>query len=219
MIVRVQGNNVHIEGYVNAVERLSKKLSDRFGDFMERIKAGAFRQALNENPNVRILLNHDWERDLGGTDSNLKLEEDNIGLRAVVDIDDAQVADDARKGNLVGWSFGFMDKENGVFLTEENGLPVRNVKALDLFEVSLLNREAIPAYDGTLVSVRSIEGEDKQIHISEVVEDKAEVEEIEAKEIETRETEEKNDNELADENNGAVDYTQYKKLIEEMKGK
>ena len=178
MIVRVQGENVHIEGYVNAVERLSKKLTDRFGEFMERIKAGAFGRAIKRNPNIRILLNHDWEKDLGGTDSNLKLEEDNIGLRAVVDITDPQVAEDARKGNLVGWSFGFMDRENGVFRTEEEGLPVRNVKDLDLYEVSLLNREAIPAYDGTLVTVRALDGEN--IHVSYITEDKPEVEEIRA---------------------------------------
>ena len=237
MIIRVKGDTVHIEGYVNAVERLSKTLSDRFGDFMERIKAGAFGRALKRNPNVRILLNHNWDRDLGGTDSNLKLEEDNIGLRAVVDITDSAVAEDARKGNLVGWSFGFMDRKGGVFRTEEEGLPVRNVTDLDLYEVSLLNREAIPAYDGTLVSVRSVDGNDEQIKVSDRVdirtaahhieddEDRAEPEEVQLEEeqkeepkLEERAEEEKTDNEHADEDNGAVDYTKYKKIIEEMKG-
>lgn len=214
MLIRVQGDTVHIEGYVNAVERLSKKLSDRFGDFMERIKAGAFGRALKKNPNVRILLNHDWERDLGGTDSNLKLEEDNIGLRAVVDIEDAEVARDAREGNLVGWSFGFMDDKDGVYLTEEEGLPVRNVKDLELYEVSLLNRKAIPAYDGTLVSVRSMEGEDTTYKLGETVEDSGELEEIE----ELQERAEDNDNEQANDKDGTVDYTKYKEIIAEMKG-
>lgn len=231
MIIRVKGDTVHIEGYVNAVERLSKTLSDRFGDFMERIKAGAFGRALKRNPNVRILLNHNWDRDLGGTDSNLKLEEDNIGLRAVVDITDSAVAEDARRGNLVGWSFGFMDRKGGVFRTEEEGLPVRNVTDLDLYEVSLLNREAIPAYDGTLVSVRSVDGNDEQIKVSDRVEIRTaelhiedaeeevqeEVQEEEPK-LEERAEENNTDNEHADENNGAVDYTKYKQIIEEMKG-
>ena len=237
MIIRVKGDTVHIEGYVNAVERLSKTLSDRFGDFMERIKAGAFGRALKRNPNVRILLNHNWDRDLGGTDSNLTLEEDNIGLRAVVDITDSAVAEDARKGNLVGWSFGFMDRKGGVFRTEEEGLPVRNVTDLDLYEVSLLNREAIPAYDGTLVSVRSVDGNDEQIKVSDRVEirtaelhieddeDRAEPEEVQLEEeqkeepkLEERAEENNTDNEHADEKNGAVDYTKYKQIIEEMKG-
>lgn len=234
MIVRVQGDNVHIEGYVNAVERLSKRLTDRFGEFMERIKAGAFGRAIKRNPNIRILLNHDWDRDLGGTDSNLKLEEDNIGLRAVVDITDPKVAEDARKGNLVGWSFGFTDRDNGVYRTEEEGLPVRNVKDLDLYEVSLLNREAIPAYDGTLVTVRAIDGE--QMHISHLTEDKPQVEEIraEVKEeekieepVEEEPTEEKpteeepageEDNQQTTKRSASDDYNKIKVLYDNTKG-
>ena len=224
MKVRVKGDIVEIEGYVNAVERKSKTLSDRFGDFVERIKAGAFGRALKKNPNVRILLNHNWDRDLGGTDSNLKLEEDNIGLHARATINDREVAEDARNGNLVGWSFGFADVEGGVEITQEEGLPVRNVKDLELYEVSLLNRKAIPAYDGTLVTVRADGGnvnlagveEFKDIEIDD--EDAGE-EAAEAEEMQERadEVENNNDNEHADDN-GAVDYTKYKEIIAEMKG-
>ena len=226
MKVRVKGDIVEIEGYVNAVERKSKTLTDRFGDFVERIKAGAFGRALKKNPNVRILLNHNWDRDLGGTDTNLKLEEDNIGLHAKATINDREVAEDARNGNLVGWSFGFADVEGGVEITQEEGLPVRNVKDLELYEVSLLNRKAIPAYDGTLVTVRAEGGnvnlagveEFKDIEIDD---EDAESEEVkaEAEELQERadKVENNNDNEHADDN-GAVDYTKYKEIIAEMKG-
>lgn len=231
MKVRVKDNTVYIEGYVNAVERKSKVLKDRFGDFVERIKAGAFGRALKRNPNVRILLNHNWDRDLGGTDSNLKLEEDNIGLRATATITDPEVVEDAKNGNLVGWSFGFSDMENGVDITEEEGLPVRNVKDLELYEVSLLNRKAIPAYDGTLVCVRAdgsnlnISGYEEFTDI-EIEEPAEETKEEPAEEKQEEKTpaevraedngEENNDNEHADK--GAVDYTKYKEIIEEMKG-
>ena len=57
--------------------------------------------------------------------------------------------DKAKRGDLVGWSFGFTDVDVDSHL--ENGVTVRNVKDLDLFEVSLLDRTKIPAYDGTLV--------------------------------------------------------------------
>ena len=232
MKIRVKGDSVTIEGYVNAVERKSKVLNDRFGKFVEIIKAGAFRRALKKNPNVRILLNHNWDRDLGGTDSNLKLEEDNIGLHARAVINDHEVAEDARSGNLVGWSFGFCDAEDGVTITEEDGLPVRNVRDLDLYEVSLLNRKAIPAYDGTLVTVRADGGninlagleEFKSVEIEDEepqkkAEEKEEVEEKEeAGKAEPQErAEEKEDNEHADDN-GAVDYTKYKEIIAEMEG-
>lgn len=232
MIVRVKGDSVTIEGYVNAVERKSKVLNDRFGKFVERIKAGAFGRALKKNPNVRILLNHNWDRDLGGTDSNLKLEEDSIGLHARAVIHDHEVAEDARSGNLVGWSFGFCDTEDGVTITEEDGLPVRNVRDLELFEVSLLNRKAIPAYDGTLVTVRADGGNinlagmeeftpaDKiEIEDEEPQKRAEEKEEAEKSEPQERaeEKEEKEDNEHADDN-GAVDYTKYKEIIAEMEG-
>lgn len=222
MNIRVKGDIVEIEGYVNAVERKSKTLQDRFGEFVERIKAGAFGRAIKKNPNIRILLNHDWDRDLGGTDSNLKLEEDAIGLHARATIQDAEVAEDARKGNLVGWSFGFEDVKDGVEITQEEGLPVRNVKDLELYEVSLLNRKAIPAYDGTLVTVRALDDKQTVIKRSVVYEFDGNIEidspeETEPPIEERAEVEEKQDNEHADES-GAVDYTKYKEIIAEMKG-
>ena len=155
MKINIRADSVVIEGYVNAVERASKPLFSRFGEFIEKICAGAFGRALKRNDNVRILLNHDITRDLGGTATGeLELEEDNIGLHARAVITDKQVVDDARHGNLVGWSFGFQDRDVTVMQDNETGLPFRMVKDLDLFEVSLLNREKTPAYNGTLVNVR-----------------------------------------------------------------
>jgi HK97 family phage prohead protease len=166
MKIQIREDSVTIEGYVNAVERASKPLNSRLGKFVEKICAGAFKRALGRAEDVRILLNHDWQRDLGGIkDGNLELEEDNIGLHARATITDPEVIKDARNGDLVGWSFGFDDMPNGVEETRdsETGLPFRKVRDLTLYEVSLLNRSKSPAYAGTLVNVR----DDKQIFISE----------------------------------------------------
>ena len=78
---------------------------------------------------------------------------------------------------------------------------------MDLYEVSLIDRSRIPAYDGTLVAVRSAD-DSTSINISEVTESdfNLRVEEQPANE----------DNHAAE--NGAVDYTEYHKIIEEMKG-
>jgi len=161
--IKIRGDSVEIEGYVNAVERASKPLlSERIGRFIERICAGAFKKALKRNDDVHILLNHNWDRDLGSTkEGNLELNEDNIGLHARATITDAEVVDKARKGDLVGWSFGFTDKdvENSV----ERGMPLREVRDLNLYEVSILDRSMKPAYNGTLISTRSIDGEE-QVH-------------------------------------------------------
>lgn len=207
MNIRVTKDSVEIDGYVNAVERLSKPLNDRLGKFVERVKVGAFKRALERADDVRILLNHNWERDLGGTkDGDLELYEDAIGLHARATITDKEVIEQARNGELKGWSFGFTDRD--VELGEENGFTVRNVKDLDLYEVSLINRSKVPAYDGTLVAVRSAD-DSKSLNISDYIES----------EINLRVEEEKpdnNDNHAAD--NGAVDYTKYHNIIEEMKG-
>lgn len=155
MRINVRADSVEIEGYVNAVERKSKPLWSRIGRFVERICKGAFKRALERNNNVRILLNHD--RDLGGTaDGNLELNEDNIGLHARATITDPDVVEKARNGDLVGWSFGFYDREVEQ-KTDEDGYPLRNVRELDLEEVSILDNTTTPAYDGTLVAVRSDE--------------------------------------------------------------
>lgn len=202
MNIRVNKDSVEIDGYVNAVERLSKPLKDRLGEFVERVKVGAFKRALERAKDVRILLNHDWTRDLGGTkEGNLELYEDAIGLHARATITDKEVVEQARRGELVGWSFGFTDRD--VEKSEENGITVRNVKDLDLYEVSLINRSKVPAYDGTLVAVRS--ADDKSLNISDFNEST----------INLRVEEQPTDDNHAEK---AIDYTEYKKLIEEMKG-
>lgn len=173
MKIQLRADSVHIEGYVNAVERASKPLISRFGEFVEKIVAGAFKRAIERNKDVRIFLNHDGENyDLGGTGTGeLELNEDAIGLHARAEITNAKVVEDAKNGNLVGWSFGFMDREVEILQDTETGLPLRRVKDLDLYEVSILNREKTPAYNGTLVNVRSADG--KQVNIGDTNEPEA----------------------------------------------
>lgn len=200
MQVRVKDESVEIEGYVNAVERKSKPLMSRIGQFIERICKGAFTRALDRNDDVRLLYNHDWTRDLGGTkDGNLELVEDNIGLHARAVIKDKEVVEDARNGNLVGWSFGFTDRE--VDMHDEGGMPTRDVKDMNLYEVSLLNRKKTPAYDGTLVSVRA--DDDIQYQSEPLI---TEIQYREEKQLEQSKSSDKQ-----------IDYGEYERLIEDMK--
>ena len=207
MQIRVKGDSVEIEGYVNAVERKSKPLWSRIGQFVERICKGAFKRALERNDNVRILLNHDPTRDLGGTkDGNLELNEDNIGLHARAVITDPEVVEKARNGDLVGWSFGFYDREVEQ-RTDEDGLPLRNVRDLDLEEVSILDNTTTPAYDGTLVAVRS---EESSIFFGETFAD----------EIHVRAEEQPNTEEVPKQQETVeehINYDEYEKLIADMK--
>ena len=157
MKVNIRADKVEIEGYVNAIERDSKPLWSRVGQFIERICKGAFKRALKRNDDVHILLNHDWSRDLGSTKAgNLELEEDNIGLKARAIISDPEVVKKARAGELVGWSFGFSDRD--VVNSIRDGMPHRAVKDLDLAEVSILDKRKSPAYEGTLITARAEDG-------------------------------------------------------------
>ena len=221
MKVNVRADKVEIEGYVNAIERDSKPLWSRVGQFIERICKGAFRKALKRNDDVHILLNHDWNRDLGSTkQGNLELEEDNIGLKARATITDPEVVKKARAGELVGWSFGFSDRdvENSI----RDGMPYRAVKDLDLAEVSILDKRKSPAYEGTLITARA---EDDTIHFRgedfidevEVREEETPVDEAPKEEEKVQEvvpTEAQPKQQEVAEN---IDYSKYEEIIAEMK--
>lgn len=210
MNIRVLEDRVEIEGYVNAVERNSRTLWDRFGSFVERIAKGAFKKALDKNPDVRLYVNH--ERDIGGeADGNLKLEEDAIGLRAEATITDPEVVQDAINGDLVGWSFGYFDTDDGVDRFIENGMPLRYVKDMDLFEVSILNRTRTPAYEGTLVTVRSDDGK-PMLRSDEFIE---EPEKEEPEKPNERSEEEERSEQAQPE---TIDYKKFEDMILEMKG-
>lgn len=219
MKVNIRADKVEIEGYVNAIERDSKPLFSRVGQFIERICKGAFKKALKRNDDVHILLNHDWNRDLGSTKKgNLELEEDNIGLRVRACITDKEVVDKARAGDLVGWSFGFKDRD--VENTIRDGIPYRAVKDLDLAEVSILDRRKSPAYEGTLITARS---EEEVVHFrGEDFIDDVEVREEEVKEEVSKEDTEvqevpKEDQPKQQEIVEEIDYSKYEKIIAEMK--
>ena len=162
MKVEVRNNKIIIDGYVNAVERESKVLYDTRGEFIEKIRAGVFQKALERADNVRVLLDHDKDRELADTKSGkAKLYEDNIGLRAIVEIEDTEVIDKAKNNKLRGWSFGFLcNKEDRK--TNEDGIEERVVRDLDLLEVSIIDDRKYPAYIGT-----SIEMRDDEIKIAE----------------------------------------------------
>ena len=206
MEIRIKNDSVEISGYVNAIERKSKPLRSRMGQFFERICKGAFKRALERNNNVRILLNHDPERDLGGTkDGNLELKEDNIGLHARATISDPEVVKKARNGDLVGWSFGFMDRDV-LNKRDEDGVPLREVKDMDLVEVSILDKSKIPAYDGTLVAVRS---DETSVFLGETYEDEVQIREVE--------TEDKGETKQQETVEKVINYDEYEKLIADMK--
>lgn len=164
MKVEIRADSVYIDGYVNAVERDSKVMQDRNGSFVEKIKAGVFQRALERakrtSYNVKVLLNHDYNRELTSTaDATTIINEDSIGLRCRCEIRDAEVVEKAKQGKLSGWSFGFI-KLKDEYTTDDQQIRHRDLREIDLREVSILDDTKIPAYNGTSIEVRSEQFDD-----------------------------------------------------------
>lgn len=183
MKIEIRENGLNLEGYINVSERPSKPLRDSEGQFIEVVREGVMGRAIQRR-NIKLLFNHDWNRELGDTNSNLQLQEDSIGLRFRAFITDSEVIEKAKKGLLKGCSFGFralkQSKEN------INGICKRYLEDIELFEVSLLDRE--PAYSGCLAEIRSLENEDLEVReipleIQETTEEEIVEENVEEAEV------------------------------------
>lgn len=152
MKVEIRNDSIHIEGYVNVVERDSRLLPSPKGKFIEQVKAKTFQRALESTDNVDLLFNHDNNRKLGSTkEGNLQLWEDDIGLRAVAVINDAEVVEQAKNKKLTGWSFAFQAIKD-TWLDGDNGIQRRYLEQITLPEVSILT--STPAYIATSIEMR-----------------------------------------------------------------
>lgn len=72
----------------------------------------------------------------GQPDGVLSLTEDSIGLKAEATVNDAELAEKARKKELRGWSFGFIKKKDR---WEGENPRRRYLEDLELREVSILD--------------------------------------------------------------------------------
>jgi len=149
---------VLLDGYVNAVGRDSKPIITAAGRCVEQIEPRAFQRALEKADNIDLLLNHNRDRLLGSTkNKNLELYEDNIGLRAICTVTDAEIIQKAREQRLRGWSFGMYAMKERIEERAEN-IPRRHIEELELFEVSIIDDRGSPCYAGTSIEQRA-EGE------------------------------------------------------------
>lgn len=163
MKIEIRSDHVHISGYVNAVDRLSRPIRDSNGEmFVERIMPGVFKRAIEEADTVFIKHNH--ENIVGSSrDPGTKLFEDNIGLFCEADIYDAEVIKRAENKQLVGWSFGFIPLEAQRAETNvEGAVYERKVTALKLDEVSIIDTRKRPCYKATSIECRAFDEEENE---------------------------------------------------------
>src|SRR5690554_707147 len=129
------------------------------GEFAEVIRPGAFTQTLaaKSAANIRAIYEHDDKSLLGKVGSGtLRLSEDDTGLAFELDLPDTTLGNDlaelVKRGDVSGCSFGFMPVED---TWQDRAIPLRELRDVDLFEITLT---ATPAYPETSVQVRSKRG-------------------------------------------------------------
>jgi HK97 family phage prohead protease len=143
-----------LRGYAAVFNSLSQDL----GGFREQIAPGAFAEALTGD--VRLLINHQGLPLARTTSRTLALREDDYGLmvEAKLDPTDPDVAGlipKLQRGDLSQMSFGFSVKPGGQdWAKNDDGMTVRTLKAVRLFEVSVVT---FPAYPTTEVAMRSLD--------------------------------------------------------------
>lgn len=144
--------NLLVEGYA-AVFGEEANIGGMFREVIER---GAFSDAIGRD-DVVFLINHEGlplARTRSGT---LKLEEDERGLKmsTTLDANDPDVKSIAGKmtrGDLDKMSFGFYPE---VQEWDESGdIPLRKLKRVSLYDVSIVTT---PAYEGTEIALRSLQ--------------------------------------------------------------
>lgn len=146
-----------IEGYAAVFSDEYTKLKDRWGDtFYEKISPGAFLKTLADSTRDKfMLINHDWNKVVGRTNSNLVLQEDNHGLRFELDVpnttDGNDLLENVRSGLIKGCSFGFNIIDSKTRWDDDWNF-YRDITEVELFEVTAT---PIPAYADTEIAARS----------------------------------------------------------------
>lgn len=129
-------------------------LRDRWGEkFYEKVSRGAFLKTLADTTRDKfMLLNHDWNKVLGRTGSNLILTEDEKGLRFELTVPNTTEGNDllenVRLGLIKGCSFGFNILKEDTRWDDEWTF-YRDITEVELFEVTAT---PLPAYENTEIS-------------------------------------------------------------------
>lgn len=134
----------------------------------EVIAPGTFRNAIAKakrlKESIDLLADHDTKKILASTaNGSLKLEEDEVGLYFEATVSPTSYGRDlyvlVKDGIIKGLSFG-MKVLNEDWSLAADGMPLRTISEIELFEVSALKT---PAYPTTLLEARGMEVADVEI--------------------------------------------------------
>lgn len=149
--------NRTISGYAAVFGENYTQLCDRWGDvFFEKISPGAFTKTLSDENDKFMLINHDWNKVVGRTNSNLTLSQDTTGLAFTLEVpntaDGNDLLENVRLGLIKGCSFGFNIVNQECNWDDDYNF-YRNITEVELLEITAT---PIPAYsDTTIAAARS----------------------------------------------------------------
>jgi Escherichia/Staphylococcus phage prohead protease len=128
------------------------------GGFIEVIRPGAFTRTLATGTDVRAFVEHNAAMIIGRRgNGSLIIGEDADGLHVEIRPADTQagrdVIENVRVGNLDAMSFAFRVAPDGATWDLKAQPPLRELRDVDLLEVSVVS---LPAYPATEVAVRSL---------------------------------------------------------------
>lgn len=157
-----------VQGYIasNSTSHILGKTEK--GKWREVIPPGVFNEALSKarriGQDIDFLVDHDNKKILASTSNeSLFLEEDETGLYISAKISPTTWGKDlfvlVKDGIIKGLSFG-MKVVRDTWTRTSDGLPLRTILEIDLFEISALK---VPAYPTTLLEARGLEVIDVEI--------------------------------------------------------
>ncbi|MBO5179745.1 MAG: HK97 family phage prohead protease, partial [Clostridia bacterium] len=152
--LRAINNGIKITGIVHKIGTASKMLRRKGGQFIEKFSKEAWEEAITENNEIRLLVNHDTKQSYATTKNgtlSLWIEDNDVKMDAI--IYDKELAEEIRAYGD-GFSFGFTQKEEK--WEDADDYSIRSITKALISEVSVLINSR-PAYGGTLVEVRSAE--------------------------------------------------------------
>ena len=141
---------ITFSGYAS-VTGVAYRVADFLGEYDETIAAGAFTKALQENDDVRLLLNHEGVPLARTKSGTLTLIEDGIGLRAEAQLDPSSplvqtIRSAMNRGDLDQMSFAFA-------VVQQSWTPdysQRTITECRLFDVSVVTYPASPSTSADL---------------------------------------------------------------------
>lgn len=164
--IRFETEGKKIVGYAAKFMTRSQDL----GGFVEQIEHSAFQRSLDENADVRALIDHNPSLILGRTLSGtLKLSTDSTGLLVEITPPDTSYSRDLmvslERGDITQMSFAFVTKKDN--WEKDGAVNLRTLLDVDLHDVSAVT---YPAYLDTEVGLRSLSSflAEKQEDVSDI---------------------------------------------------